>query len=146
MGTLWPPLHAHASMPVALQCAILLWPGCALLLNHCYCLNLHQIIRARQASDNEQRAGGGIGREALLTHLPYGRGVVEVGDIRRRLHNIVERATYGLDGGLQVMPYLSGLGFGVTFAHDAAIRGSAHLARVVGGVAHFGPLGIAARL
>src|SRR5262245_37561257 len=70
------------------------------LLNHRDGLNLHQIIRARQASDDEQCAGGGIGRETLLTDLTYGGGVVEIGDIRRRLHNIVERATYGLDGGL----------------------------------------------
>src|SRR5262249_8204090 len=110
MGTLWPPFHAHASMPVALQCAILQWPRSALLLNTRDCLHLHQIIRARQASDDEQGAGGGIGREALLTDLPYGGGVVEVSDIRRRFHNIVECATYGLDGGLQIMPYLSGLG------------------------------------
>src|SRR5215475_8543839 len=132
MGTSWPPCHAHASMPVALQCAILQWPCCALLLNHRDCLNLHQIIRARQASDDEQCAGGGIGREALLTDLPYGGGVVEVGDIRRRLHNIVERAAYGLDGGLQVMPYLSGLGFGVTFAHDIPVTANTHLAGDIG--------------
>ena len=63
----------------------------ARLLNDRDRLDLHHIVRARQASDDEQRAGGGIGREALLTDLPYGGGVVEVGDIRRGLHDIVER-------------------------------------------------------
>src|SRR5437764_11314974 len=75
-------------------------PRYPLLLNHCNGLNLHEIIRARQASDDEQGAGGGVGREALLTHLAYGGGVVEVGDIRRGLDKIVERATYGLAGDL----------------------------------------------
>src|SRR5712691_5859342 len=141
-----PALHEHASMPVALQGAILQWPRYPLLLNHRDCLILHHIIRARQASDDEQCAGGGIARAALLTDLTYGGGVVEVRDIRRCLHNIVERATYGLDGGLQVMPYLSGLGFGVTFAHDAAVTGGAHLAGDVDGVADFDHVGKAARL
>src|SRR5215831_14973474 len=117
-----------------------------LLLNHRDGLNLHQIIRTRQASDDEQCARGGIGRKALLTDLPNGGGIVEIGDIRRCLHNIVECATYGLDGGLQVMPYLSGLGFGVTFAHNAAIRGSAHLASNVGSVADLDHVRIAAWL
>ena len=131
-GVTWWALACHQAGRV---------PRGAILQGRVYCLlndrdrfDLHHIVRARQASDDEQRAWG-IGREALLTDLPYGGGVVEVGDIRRRLHNIVERATYGLDGGLQVMPYLSGLGFGVTFAHDAAIRGSAHLSGDVGGIA-----------
>jgi len=34
-----------------------------------------------------------------------------------------------------------GLGFGVTFAHDAAVTGGAHLAGDVGGVADFDHVG-----
>jgi hypothetical protein len=47
-------------------CAILQWRRYALLLNHCDCLNLHHIIRARQASDDEQCAVGDWS-EALFT-------------------------------------------------------------------------------
>ena len=38
----------------------------------------------------------GVGREPLLTDLPYRGGVADVGDIRCRLHDIVQGATYGL--------------------------------------------------
>src|SRR5205823_256827 len=93
-------VHQHASISVVLKFAILQWSPWALLLNHRDRLNFHHIIRARQSGDNEQRAGGGIGWEALLTHFAYRGGVVDVSDICGRLHNIVESATYGLDGGL----------------------------------------------
>jgi hypothetical protein len=35
------------------------------------------------------------------------------------------------------MPYLSGLGFGVIFAHNAAVTANAHLSGDVSGVADF---------
>src|SRR5262249_56092809 len=94
-------------------------------------LDLHQEVRVEELLHHDERAGRQLAREDFLAGLGHGRTILDLRDVGRDLHEIVEVAAGGLEHAAHVLKHLAGPGARVAFAHDGAAGVPRHLSRDV---------------